>query len=503
MKKFYTTLFIVFLISGCSKEESNNEILEEEEEIVNLPPNNFEIEIINISHDSATINWSEAIDPENDTITYDVYLNDVLTIENVSELAYDFNDLEELTSYSGKIIAKDTDDNQREVAFSFQTEKYYLKYLKRFDYGTVNYGTTGYASGSPYSMIKTSDMNYIVAGKSARPDGNALQFFVLKIDYEGNEIWKKFYDYQLYDSCKIIESANGFVLVGHHHVLNLDNDGNTIWHKKIDSYDIADGSAEIKSVVQDLQGNIYLAGGRGSSDPEVQQEAVLTKLNSSGEIIWEKVFKSSFRSFFDDIIINSSNQLIILGSAETSGTTMEEYIQGPSSVEQIDFWVLKTNTDGEIIWGNTFGDGRYDFTTQIIIKSNGNLAFTGYSWGAYDISNGRIFEIDSEGNEIWNVSTELSSTFSIAETIDGGFITTGHVDFGDYGALGLFKFDSNGNEQWSHSYQETFTWLYGRSVVVEQDGGYRISGSSSQLYYYDDEKPNILIYKTDTEGNFE
>jgi hypothetical protein len=505
MKNIYSTLFIFFLIIGCSKDDpiieviEVIEVIEEEEETVNQPPNNFDVEILNISHESATINWNEATDPESAAVTYNIYLNQTLIIENISELTYEFIALEELTGYSGKIIAKDINNNETETTFSFQTEKYYLKYLKRFDYGTVNYGTTGYASGSPYSMIKSNDQNYIVAGVSAFPNGNGFRFFVSKIDYDGNELWKKFYDYQVGDSWrfKIGKTSTGFVLAGHHHVLNLDNEGNVIWYKKIDSYDIADGSAEIQSVKQDSQGNIILVGGRGSEDPEVQQEAVLTKLNNIGEIIWEKVFKSSFRSFFNDIIINSSDQLIILGSAETSGTTMEEYIQGPSSVEQIDFWVLKLTNEGEIIWETTFGDGKYDFPNQIISTSDNNFVVVGY--GA------SIFKIDDSGDLVWS-NTELSAynpTFSISETNDNGFVTTGKFDFGNYGALAISKYDSNGNLEWEKSYQESFTYLSGYAILAEDDGGFRVAGSSSKNFYYNDEKPNLLIFKTDPQGNHE
>ncbi|GAA4281911.1 hypothetical protein GCM10022260_23340 [Gaetbulibacter aestuarii] len=498
MKKFYSALLITFLIIGCSKDDTINEI-EEEEEIVNLAPNNFDIEIVNISHDGATINWNEAVDPESDIVTYDIYLNQALVIENITELTYQFNDLQELTNYSGKVIAKDTNNNETTITFTFQTEKYYLKYLKRYDYGQVNYGTVGYAPGSPYSMIKSDGQNYIVAGKSAFPNGNGYRFFVSKIDYDGNELWKKFYDYQVGDSWrfKIGKTSTGFILAGHHHVLNLDNEGNVLWYKKIESYDIADGSAEIQSVKQDAQGNIFLVGGRGSEDPQVQQEAVLTKLNNSGEIIWEKVFKSSFRSFFNDLIIDSSDQLIILGSAETSGTTMEEYIQGPSSVEQIDFWVIKTNNEGEKIWENTFGDGKYDFPNQIISTSDNSFVVVGY--GA------SLFKIDNSGNLVWSntVLSTYNPTFSISETSDNGFVTTGKFDFGNYGALAISKYDSNGNLEWEKSYQESFNYLSGYSILVEDDGGYRIAGSSSKNYYYNDEKPYLLIFKTDPLGNHE
>jgi hypothetical protein len=497
MKKIYFTLLIAIFIIGCSKDDTINEIQEEQEEeiIVNLPPNNFNIEIVNISHETATIHWDEASDPESDAVNYDIYLNQTLVIENISELMYVFSNLEELTNYSGKIIAKDTENNQTEVTFSFQTEKYYLKYLKTYDFGEYVNGPNGLALGTAFSMIKANDQNYVIAGSSSF-NGNGQRFFVSKIDYEGNEIWKKFYDYQVGSSWnfKIIESITGFILVGRHHVLSLDNQGNIIWYKKIDTYDINDAASEIKSVAQDSNGNIFIVGGRGSSEPEVVQEAVLTKLSNSGEILWENIFIPSLRSFFNDVIINSSNELIILGSTETSGITWDEYINGPSSIEEIDFWVLNITNEGDVLWENTFGDGRFDFPSKIITKSNGNYVFAGYSWGAYDISEGRIFEINLDGTEIWNISNELSSTFSVAETLDGGFITTGHVDFGEYGALGIYKFSSNGIEEWNKKHQRSFTSLHGRSILIEEDGGYRVAS---------DDATELLIYKTDPEGNYE
>ena len=497
MKKIYFTLLIAIFIIGCSKDDTINEIQEEQEEeiIVNLPPNNFNIEIVNISHETATIHWDEASDPESDAVNYDIYLNQTLVIENISELMYVFSNLEELTNYSGKIIAKDTENNQTEVTFSFQTEKYYLKYLKTYDFGEYVNGPNGLALGTAFSMIKANDQNYVIAGSSSF-NGNGQRFFVSKIDYEGNEIWKKFYDYQVGSSWnfKIIESITGFILVGRHHVLSLDNQGNIIWYKKIDTYDINDAASEIKSVAQDSNGNIFIVGGRGSSEPEVVQEAVLTKLSNSGEILWENIFIPSLRSFFNDVIINSSNDLIILGSTETSGITWDEYINGPSSIEEIDFWVLNITNEGDVLWENTFGDGRFDFPSKIITKSNGNYVFAGYSWGAYDISEGRIFEINLDGTEIWNISNELSSTFSVAETLDGGFITTGHVDFGEYGALGIYKFSSNGIEEWNKKHQRSFTSLHGRSILIEEDGGYRVAS---------DDATELLIYKTDPEGNYE
>lgn len=499
MKKFYYTLFFIFLIISCSKDTSFNEIIEDnnEDEEINQPPNSFDIEVLNISHENATINWSEATDPENDKISYDIYLNQTLIIENTSELTYQLINLEELTYYSGKIIAKDTNNNKTEKTFSFHTEKYYLKYLKKYNYGEYDYGPGGYALGGPSSMIKTKDLNYVIAGASSFPNGSGFRLFVMKIDYEGNEVWKKFYDYNLTDgsSPKIINSSTGFLLVSHHHVLNLDNEGNIIWYKKIDSYDIPDGSADIESVGQDSAGNIFLVGGRGSNKPfpSPSQVAVLTKLNNLGSILWEKVFDTSYRSFFNDILITDTDEVIILGSLESSNRTFEEISE--SNNEEIDFWVTKLTNNGELIWENTFGDGKTDFPNQIISTLDNNFIAVGYGPS--------IFKVNQLGELLWS-KTELSGnspTPSISITSDNGFITTGKFVFGNYGALAISRYDSNGNLEWEKSYQETHTYLVGHAVLAEDDGGYRIAGGSSKNYYYGDDKPSLLIFKTDPLGS--
>ncbi len=494
MKKYYLLSILLLLLVSCSKDNPKNiiEEVEEEEETTNLAPNDFDLEVNGVTHEKASINWDQATDPENDSITYSVFLNETLVIEDSSILNYEFIGLDELTQYSGKVVAKDTHNNETFVAFSFQTEKYYLKYLKRHDYGEGIYGTGGYAAGSPFSMLKTDDMKYIISGNSTKLDGSGYQFFVSKIDYEGNEIWKKFYDYPLDDAWrfKMGKTSTGYILAGHHHVLNLDFDGNLIWYKKLDSSDILDSSAEIQSVKQDSQGNIFLVGGRGSENSNIQQQAVLTKLDIFGTLIWEKIYEPSRRNFFNDIITTETGDLIILGSTETNGATSDQE-------EQIDFWVLKMNSEGEIIWENTFGDEKYDFPNQIISTSDNSYVFIGYGPS--------LFKIDNLGNLIWS-NTEPSTyhpAFSISETNDNGFVTTGKFDFGNYGALAISKYDNNGNLEWEKEIQESFTYLMGYAILTEDDGGYRVAGTSNKNFYYNDEKPNLLIYKTDPEGNFE
>ena len=496
MKKYCLVLITLVLILSCSKEEP---ISENEIEEINLAPNDFNVSVSNLSHSSVTINWSEATDPEGEVIAYTIYLDGELVAENISGFEYQLMDLTELTNYSGKIVAKDSNNNETAKPFSFITEKYYLKFVKAFNFGSADYAVGYYNSGYPYSMIKTSDNNYIIAGKSSRPSGNGFQFFIIKNDYEGNIIWEKFYDYQLGDAgnFKITESSTGLILVGNHNVLNLDQDGNLIWHKKIDSFEITDGYAEIKSARQNSKGNIFVVGDRDSSDSITDKEGVVVKLDKLGNVLWEKAYHPSVLNSLNDLFINSSDELIIIGSSETSGVTYEEYIQGLVLEVQIDFSILKLNSEGQIIWQNSFGDLKNEIPNQIISTNDNNFVVSGRE--------GSIFKINDSGNIIWGNTSlpPINYRFSVAETIDNGFVTIGLHYFGNYGAMAISKYDSSGNSEWTKNYQKPFTYLGGYSILSEKDGGYRFTAASGKVYYYDDEKPEILIYKTDPAGNYE
>lgn len=333
-----------------------------------------------------------------------------------------------------------------------------------------------------------------------RPNGNGSHFFVLKIDYNGNEIWKRFYDYwpNSGPDFKVIQSNDGgFLMVGGTNVLKLDGDGYILWDNNIESFfNITSKLGKLNSVVEDANGYIYVVGSRISENPDIKTQAVMVKLNSSGNVLWEKIYEPSYSNKFKDIIIKNTGELIVLGSAETNNANSVDEVQ-------IDFWVLNIDNEGNIIWNNTYGDNGFDFPKQIIPKQNGNYAFTGSSWGVRDISTGRIFVIDKEGNEIWNIKNELSSPSSIVETLDNGFILTGSVDAGMFQDLGIYKFDSFGDLEWRQNFQENFTFLRGYSILQEDDQGYRIAGNLNKNYYYNEERPLLLIYKTDPLGNYE
>ena len=91
---------------------------------------------------------------------------------------------------------------------------------------------------------------------------------------------------------------------------------------------------------------------------------------------------------------------------------------------------------------------------------------------------------------------------SIRQTSDGGYIIAGTTNSSTTGEdILLIKTDSNGNEMWNTSYGGNDTDR-GTSLDIASDGGYIIAGFTwSYPLPYGDGSPNILLIKTDNQGN--
>lgn len=483
LKVAFTILITgVFFIISCKK--NNIPVNLPDPNITNNPPGQFTILLETSSWDTAKINWTKAIDPDNDSVSYKIYINDTLKVQNFKELSYTFKSLNEITSYRVKVVAVDTKSKETATEISFTTKKYWLKYLRKVEYGPV----TGYSYQETGQMVKANDGGYIIVGASQLGDLNSgpISLFTIKIDSLGNKIWEKRYNYSPGSfEIKIVNINNGYIICRGGILMRIDNAGNLIWKKASNL-----PSESINGIAVSSDRSIYAVGLATANIPNVTVMATLNKYDENGNLLWAKSFSRTIREEFYDVKIYSDNELIVLGA---------------TNEPDADFWVVKLSMDGTIVWDKIYHDAGYAFPKSIIKTKEGDYVFTGFSGGAYAITYFYLQMIDANGNNKWTyyVNDNTTRAYDVKETNDNSLIVTGGYLLSYSSQAALYKFDKNGSKLWEKLYPEFATYMFNKTVIPTGDGGYIINSQKSKAYNTSPETDQIYIFKTDDKGEFQ
>ncbi|MHA2096794.1 MAG: hypothetical protein ACW98F_19435, partial [Candidatus Hodarchaeales archaeon] len=179
---------------------------------------------------------------------------------------------------------------------------------------------------------------------------------------------------------------------------------------------------------------------------------------------------------------------------------------GYLSIELGDMWLIKTDRNGAEQWNRTFGGQAFDWAESVIETADGGFLLAGYtrSFGAGE-ADVWLVKTTSNGDEQWNQTfggTGWDEAKSVIETADGGFLLAGHTysSGAGEGDMWLVKTASNGKKQWNQTFDRFGKQDWGESVIETADGGYLLVGGTFFSNNGRDYSTMWLV-KTDREGN--
>jgi hypothetical protein len=189
---------------------------------------------------------------------------------------------------------------------------------------------------------------------------------------------------------------------------------------------------------------------------------------------WNKTYGGSGWDVANSMIETSDGGFILAGYTNSSGA-------GDG-----DFWMVRTNSAGRMLWDRTFGGPDYDEAQSIIQTADGGYALAGvtrsYGLGVTDFW---LVKTDPNGNHQWNRTyggIGLDYLFSLVQTIDGGYALAGSTyrNETNQSDFYLVKTDGAGNLVWERTYGES-GWEEAYAAVQTDDGGYAIVGETDSM----------------------
>jgi hypothetical protein len=262
-------------------------------------------------------------------------------------------------------------------------------------------------------------------------------------------------------------------------VAKLDSSGNLQWQKQ---YQSSIGSSALYALNQTSDGG-YVCAGYLQDSSTYAEYAIVAKLDSSGNVQWQKTY--GVAEYATDIRQTTDGGYIVGGVTPASATI----VQG---------WIAKLDSSGSLQWQRVLGPSQSVMANSVIQTTDGGYALAGLAK-----ANVFVAKFDSSGNVKWQtVYTSPSSLglgYSIVQTSDGGYMVAGYDNDSPFLALAL-KLGSSGNVRWAKTYHVSGATSEFFSVRQTNDGGYAFSGQfiTGIGYYYG---YNACMVKTDSGGN--
>jgi hypothetical protein len=375
--------------------------------------------------------------------------------------------------------------------FAFFDKAYAVAFAK-------SYGGTRYDVG--YSVQQTSDGGYIMAGIFTPSASDSGDVILIKVDSLGNIVWSKRYGgpreerafsvKQTSDGGYItVARTKSFVDTNRWDVLLIKTypNGNLQWARVYSNPSLDD---EPSDVIETSDGGYLVVGGAQSRSSSTQNEILVMKINSSGDLQWVRWFGDTIYSDHAYSVKRTSD-----GGYIVAGRT------GSYGSGNADIFLMKLDGSGNVVWAKAYGSSGPDFGYDVQITSDGGFVVVGYYTSSGD-TNAIIVKTNSSGDVQWYRvfgGTQMDAFYSVDQTSDGGFIATGRTNsFGSGSAdVLLARLDSSGTLQWSKTYGGS-QWDHASSIQQTSDGGYVMLGRTRSFTAgnYD-----LFLIKTDTGGN--
>ena len=347
-------------------------------------------------------------------------------------------------------------------------------------------------------------------------------FWIIKINSLGQKVWDKTFggNGEDFATSAVATSDGGFVIAGYSNsgisgdksessnglqdfwVIKINNVGTKLWDNSVggNKNDLAN------AIVKSADGGFVIAGSSNSDISGDKTEANassstygdywVVKLNSLGVKVWDKQLSGSGFENAYSIVAMLDGGFGVAGYSD-SGIF---YDKTEINKGQRDFWIIKLNSSGQIVWDRTIGGNKSDTPSSIVASNDGGLVILGISNSdiTFDKSEANfglndywVVKLNSSGIKVWDKTfggNGLETAKSLVSVSDGSFILVGSSESSISGekseaSIGsedfwLLKIDNNGQKIWDKTFGSSNTDK-ANFIIGASGGDFVIAGISN------------------------
>ena len=296
----------------------------------------------------------------------------------------------------------------------------------------------------------TNDGGAILAGYTESSGAGESDGWLVRVDGFGSVVWEKTLGGEGADVLYALEamgdgtwSAAGWTYssgTGDRDawVARVDGSGGSIWQRTFGG-EAADSVASLVPVADGI-----VTAGWTESFGEPGQKLWVVRLDTNGEIIWQRAFGDTGYSQAYEVMALDGGDVLVIGGATPP-------VFGNFSVR-----LLRIHSNGEVVWKRTYGDAGVNHGYGLGQTSDGRILLAGITALPSTASvDGWIAEVDNDGGLVWQSAFGGAGEerFWALAPLGDGFVATGYTTSVGSGprSAWITGFDDMGGVQWEQA----------------------------------------------------
>lgn len=341
---------------------------------------------------------------------------------------------------------------------------------------TRAYGGSGFDDGK--CIEQTADGGYVIAGTTRSYGAGGYDILLMKIDSVGATLWTHTYGGSEDDVPLSFQRTadGGYVITGW--IGNIFTRDRNVYVVKTDSlgdtlWTRTYGGSTMSggASIQQTTDGGYVIAGYVYPNGAEYPDFWLLKTNGEGDTLWTRTYGGSGDDDVYFIQQTTDSGYVMAGNTNSFGAGNQ------------DVYIVKTDARGDTLWTRTYGGPADDWARSAKQTMDGGYIIAGgtSSFGAGSMDS-YVVKTNSQGDTLWTRTYGGSGddmAYSIQQTADGGYVIAGYTTSFGAGSMDFYVLRTNslGGTLWTRTYGGSSSDV-ASSIQQTTDGGYVIAGET-------------------------